>query len=175
MLPEFAYSLYQRFEKEGIPILLAGGWAVCHHGYSRFTRDVDWICSRADEAKAKVLMHSMGFSEAFDAMATRFQLISEPGYPPVDLIWVSPETFSKMEVTDQRTGLHRDIPVIDFEALISMKLYALKDNADRKGKDLLDIRLLLAENPHVLSEKRLRDLCEKFAGPNGYELIHNLS
>jgi hypothetical protein len=33
MLPEFAHSLYQSFEREGIPLLLAGGWAVCHHGY----------------------------------------------------------------------------------------------------------------------------------------------
>ncbi|WP_193213214.1 hypothetical protein [Luteolibacter marinus] len=48
MLPDFAQSLYDRFDREGIPLLLAGGWAVSHHGYNRFTRDVDWICSRAD-------------------------------------------------------------------------------------------------------------------------------
>jgi hypothetical protein len=52
MLPEFAHSLHERFVREGIPLLLAGGWAVCHHGYSRLTSDVDWICSRADETRA---------------------------------------------------------------------------------------------------------------------------
>jgi hypothetical protein len=52
MLPEFAHSFHERFAREGIPLLLAGGWAVCHHGYSRLTNDVDWICSRADEASA---------------------------------------------------------------------------------------------------------------------------
>ncbi|MCX6879023.1 MAG: hypothetical protein NTW21_35225 [Verrucomicrobia bacterium] len=41
--PDFAQSLYQRFDREGIPLLLAGGWAVSFHGYSRYTRDVDWI------------------------------------------------------------------------------------------------------------------------------------
>lgn len=41
MLPEFAHSLYQSFEREGIPLLLAGGWAVCHHGYTRYTNDID--------------------------------------------------------------------------------------------------------------------------------------
>lgn len=35
MIPGFAQSLYDRFEREGIPLLLAGGWAVCHHGYVR--------------------------------------------------------------------------------------------------------------------------------------------
>ena len=47
MLPEFAHSLYQSFEREGIPLLLAGGWAVCHHGYTRLTLDVDWVCPRS--------------------------------------------------------------------------------------------------------------------------------
>jgi hypothetical protein len=43
MIPDHAQTLYSRFEQEGIPLLLAGGWAVNHHGYSRYTRDVDWI------------------------------------------------------------------------------------------------------------------------------------
>lgn len=45
-LPEFAYSLFQHFAEEGIPLVLAGGWAVCFHGYSRTTLDLDYICAR---------------------------------------------------------------------------------------------------------------------------------
>lgn len=175
MLPEFAQSLYERFDREGIPLLLAGGWAVCHHGYTRYTKDVDWICSRANETKAKSLMASLGFSEAFDAMATRFQLTHNPGFIPFDLLWVDSQTFVKMAATDQRTGLHGDIPVIGLESLLAMKLYAVKDNETRHGKDLLDIRELLALNSHVFSEQKLRELCEKFAGPHGYDLVRRIS
>ena len=171
MLPEFAHSLHQRFEREGIPLLLAGGWAVCHHGYSRFTRDVDWICSRADEARALALMDSLGFGVAYQSMATRFQLINHPEFPPVDLLWVCPETFAKMATTDQRTGPHNDIPVIDLEALLAMKLHALKDQEERDGRDLLDIRLLLKQNARAITESHLRELCERFAGPDAYALI----
>lgn len=120
-------------------------------------------------------MESLGFGIAFQSMATRFQLIKHPETPPVDLLWVSPETFSKMATTNQRTGPHDDIPVIDLESLLAMKLHALKDQEERGGRDLLDIRLLLRVNAHAITEVRLRELCERFAGPDAYALIRPMS
>ena len=175
MIPEFAHSLYHTFEREGIPLLLAGGWAVCYHGYTRYTNDVDWICSREHEEKAIGLMKSLGFEIVFESMATRFLRRRQLDLLPIDLLWVSGETFAKMAVTDRRTGRHNDIPVIDFETLLAMKLHALKDQEERKSKDLLDIRCLLAENQGVIPEAHLRELCERFAGPHAYDMIHNLS
>lgn len=171
MLPEFAHSLYQKFEREGIPLLLAGGWAVCHHGYSRYTNDIDWICSRAEESRALDLMQSLGFEIVFESMATRFQHKKHFDLLPVDLLWVSAETFSKMAATDQRTGKRAEMLVIDFESLLAMKLHALKDDKEREGKDLLDIRLLLKENKGAMTEDRLREICERFAGPDAYKLV----
>lgn len=175
MIPDFAHSLFDRFSREGIPLLLAGGWAVCHHGYSRYTNDVDWICSRADEARAIALMHSLGFNIVFEAMATRFQRKNPLEMMPIDLLWVSQETFAKMSATNQKTGIHGDIPVIDLESLLAMKVHALKDRATRKDRDLLDIRFLLEENAGAISEAQLRELCQKYAGPDAYNLIHTIS
>ncbi len=171
MIPEFAQSLYDRFSREGIPLLLAGGWAVCHHGYTRYTNDIDWICSRADETRALETMKSLGFQIDFESMATRFKHSKHLEMPPVDLLWVSTETFSKMHSADQKTGHHGNIPVISLESLLAMKLFALKDDKERKGKDLLDIRYLLGENPNAISEARLVELCEQFAPPEAYKLI----
>lgn len=171
MIPDFAQSLYERFESEGIPLLLAGGWAVCHHGYSRYTNDIDWICSRANETRALEVMSSLDFEITFEAMATRFQHKKHLDLAPVDLLWVSAESFTKMAITEQKTGRHGNIPVIDFEALLAMKLHALKDEKERKGKDILDIRFLLAENPHTITEENLRKLCERYAGPDAYHHV----
>jgi hypothetical protein len=38
MIPDFAQSLYDRFEREGIPLLLPGGWAVCHPDAYNYVR-----------------------------------------------------------------------------------------------------------------------------------------
>lgn len=167
----FVHSLFQRFEQEGIPLLLAGGWAVRHHGYSRYTNDIDWICSRVDESRALELMRSLGFEVVFESMATRCRHPKHLDLLPVDLLWVSPETFAKMALSDQRTGNHADMPVIDFESLLAMKLHALKDDQERDGKDLLDIRLLLRENKGVMNENRLREICERYAGPDAYKMV----
>jgi hypothetical protein len=36
-IKDFAKSLFDRFEEEEIPLLLAGGWAVTSYGFSRNT------------------------------------------------------------------------------------------------------------------------------------------
>jgi hypothetical protein len=152
MLPNHAGNFHATFERAGIPLLLAGGWAVNHHGYSRMTRDVDWVCSLAKEKEACELMKSLGFTKTSIGMASRFIKIHNLAFPPVDLIWVD-----------------QDIPVVGFETLLAMKFHALKDDKHRQGRDVLDIRSLLKYNPDRLPEGRLRELSERYAGPGIYE------
>ena len=73
MIPDFAQTLYDRFEREGIPLLLAGGWAVRHHGYSRITLDVDWVCQRSKKSAAVDLMDTLHFTKCSEGMASRFK------------------------------------------------------------------------------------------------------
>ncbi len=174
MLPEFAHSLYQRFEREGIPLLLAGGWAVCHHGYSRVTLDIDWVCPRSREIEAIALMNQLGFEKTTTGMASRFVRRDQPGFPYIDLIWVDDATIEKMMEPGQTTGLRGEIPVISFKALLAMKLHALKDGAARDHKDLLDLRMLLRYSPSNIAESELRILCERYAGPNAYRQLRDL-
>jgi hypothetical protein len=39
----------------------------------------------------------------------------------------------------------------------------------------LDIRFLLDENQHAITDERFRELCERFAGPNAYNLVRMTS
>lgn len=173
MFPELGRSLHDRFESAGIPLMLAGGWAVGHYGHSRYTRDIDWVCSREHEQRAKEVMASLGFVIEFESMATRFRHPSDPSVVPIDLIWVNSASFEKMGRTRERTTERKDIPVIDFEALLAMKINALKDGETRDHRDLLDLRKLLRYNPKAISEKHLQDLCLKYGGPNAYSLVRN--
>lgn len=171
MLPGFAHSLYQSFEREGIPLLLAGGWAVCYHGYTRLTLDIDWVSPRSKEIEAITLMDRLGFDKTTDGLASRFKLRGEPGFPYIDLIWVDDVTFSRMADEDSSETGKQAVPVINFRALLAMKLFALKDNDTRQGKDLLDIRLLLHYGHLKISDEEFKALCERHAGPGSYEKI----
>ena len=63
------------------------------------------------------------------------------------------------------------VPVINFRALLAMKLFALKDGEARDFKDLLDIRLLLRYNDNKISDEELQEMCLRYAGPNAYHQI----
>ena len=138
--------MFELFEQEGIPLLLAGGWAVTAHGFSRNTLDLDWVCSRSREADAVAAMAKLGFEPRSDGMATRFQYHRDLAFPFVDLIWVDDESITRMSGDiDHSMGVR----VVSFEALIAMKLFALKDDEHRKGRDLRDLQELLTRNPDI--------------------------
>jgi hypothetical protein len=120
-------------------------------------------------------MKSHGFEIVFEGMATRFDHLKHHDLLPVDLLWVRAETFTRMAATTQRTGKRAEMPVIDFESLIAMKLDALKDNEARHGKDMLEIRNLLGENRDVLSEAKLLEMCERFAGHDADKHVRMIS
>jgi len=174
-LPEPAESLFAVFERASIPLLLAGGWAVSHHGYARQTVDIDWICSRKNKELTLDLMRDIGFRDAFHGMATRFLRNNDPFFPPIDFLWVDSETFRMMSRTPERAGRHRKIPVIQLNHLLAMKIRALADNQARQGRDLLDIRFLLDNNPDTVSEEELRRLCEHYGPAEAYAMIKEYS
>lgn len=173
MIPEFAKSLYDSFEREGIPLLLAGGWAVCHHGYTRLTLDVDWICRRSDEAAAIALMDRLNFSKLSNGMASRFKSRKSAAFPFIDLIWVDDATFTVMAAPDPETTKTSEVPVVNFRTLLAMKLFALKDDQAREHKDLLDIRFLLKYGYQRISDEEFKTLCERYAGPHAYDKINS--
>ncbi len=165
---DFAKSLFKRFEEENIPLLLAGGWAVTSYGFSRNTIDIDWVCSRNREDDAVGLMTKLGFQAVSAGMATRFQYARDLACPAVDMIWVNNESFEQMcGAIDPTLGVR----VITFEGLIAMKLYALKDDKLRKGKDLRDLQELLERNHGKITEADLRSMCAKYACPEVFDKL----
>lgn len=146
---------------------------MCHHGYSRLTLDVDWVCPRSREADAIALMGRLHFDKCTDGMASRFKSRKHAAFPYVDLIWVDDSSFEKMAEPDQENAGSLRVPVINFRALLAMKLHALKDGETRDHKDLLDIRSLLRYGHTHISEEELKALCERYAAPGAYEKIRS--
>ena len=167
-LKDFSKSLFERFEEAGIPLLLAGGWAVNSYGFSRNTLDVDWVCARGRAQDAITLMSDLGFDAVSDGMATRFRYRRDFAFPAIDLIWVNDETFARM-IGEIDPGL--GVRLVTFEGLIAMKLHALKDDEQRKGRDLRDLQELLAKHPGRIPEQDLRGMCAKYAGHGAYDRL----
>ena len=171
MLPDSIASLHNLLKSRGIDVLLAGGWAVNEHGFARETRDIDWIARQDQKDLAQEFLKSAGFRIGSDSnLVTRF-LPQIPTIPTIDLLWVDSDTFEQLNVGKTLGGRLGTIPVLSFNNLIALKVYALKDNEDRDGRDLMDIRRLLRANPGLLSEELLRSLCDRYGPPGAYDLI----
>ena len=104
-------------------------------------------------------------------MASRFKSRKDAVFPYVDLIWVDDSTFAKMAEVDPAEVAKQRVPVINFRALLAMKLFALKDDHARQHKDLLDIRFLLTYGHFRISDEEFKALCERYAGPDAYDKI----
>lgn len=116
-------------------------------------------------------MERLQFSKFSDGMASRFKSRRNVVFPYIDLIWVDDATFAIMAAPDPSEVKTPDVPVINYRALLAMKLFALKDDQAREHKDLLDIRFLLKYNHQRISDDEFKVLCERYAGPNAYDKI----
>ncbi|GAA5126951.1 nucleotidyl transferase AbiEii/AbiGii toxin family protein [Luteolibacter yonseiensis] len=108
-------------------------------------------------------------------MASRFKNRRIPVFPYIDLIWVDDSTFAKMAEADPADARKERVPVINFRALLAMKLYALKDGQTRQHKDLLDIRALLSYGYLKIPDEEFKVLCERYSGPLAYDQIKSNS
>ena len=112
MLPESIESLYRLLRDREIKVLLAGGWAVNEHGYSRQTVDVDWVASEKEKDPIQSLMRLLKFTpESESNLVTRF-VPKTLELPTVDFLWVDPSTFSKLDTNDSFAGRHKAIPML---------------------------------------------------------------
>ena len=116
-------------------------------------------------------MDRLHFTKTSVGMASRFKNRKHPAFPYVDLIWVDDSSFAKMAEPDFPAAEKQAVPVINYKALLAMKLFALKDGEERDHKDLLDIRLLLKYGHIRISDEEFKALCERYAGPGAYDKI----
>lgn len=131
-----------------LPLLVIGGHAVNAYGYSRTTLDVDFLVAVESFNKWRPALESIGYvwKGQTDTFARMDPPETTPPSFPIDLMFVSGETFDKLH------GDKLDLPFGDAVLpvpkpihLIALKLHAMK-NAERfkRGKDLPDILNLIS-------------------------------
>src|SRR5215210_2222135 len=117
-----AHQASQKLREAGIPHALAGGLAVCAHGYPRTTDDVDFLVG--DEAFEK---HEGGF------VTLKVPLIAI-GDVRVDFVSIDESKAEKRQLRPavEEPPISDGIPIVPLPALVYMKLKAgrQKDTAD---------------------------------------------
>ena len=142
---EVAQQCHAALRAAGIPHAIAGGVAVCLHGYQRNTVDLDLIVRREDTKLVRAVLESAGLSwSAADAefrsptgIAVQFLLAGDRAGTD------SPVRFP--DPAEKRTLVEQEgLPVLTLARLIESKIACGEGNLRRSYKDFADVVELIA-------------------------------
>jgi len=157
------------------PFVLIGGHAVNFYGFSRQTGDIDFIVNSEDKSWWVETLGKLKYSVfQDDQYFTRFKP-STLGEWPIDLMYVSSDTFQKM--LDQSVvgdvGF-ATLQVISARHLITLKIHAISSGQKHRYlKDYLDIAWLLDNKKSDLNADELKELCIKYADISLYNKLNS--
>ena len=92
MILELIERLAREAEKRNVEFLVIGGHAVVHHGYERMTTDVDFLSEQGAREAWLSTLWEFGYELAVEPPAFVQFSKQEPGWPQVDIIFVSEGT-----------------------------------------------------------------------------------
>lgn len=133
--------LTEFFERESLDYAVIGAFALYAYGYTRATRDLDFITRI--EYQNKIIRHleSLGFEtlNRSEGFSNHLHLI---GNARIDLVYIGGETADIVFKSTYKRLIFQDleIPVVSPEHLVALKLFAIQNDPNRKFKELADIK-----------------------------------
>lgn len=133
--------LTEFFERENLDYAIIGAFALYAYGYTRATRDIDFITRAEYQNKIVGYLESLGFgtlnrSEGFSSH------LHTIGSIRIDMVYIEGETADNVFNDSNKRLIFKDmeLPVASPEHLIALKLFAIHNEPTRKYKELADIR-----------------------------------
>lgn len=132
------------FEQEGLDYAVIGAFALYSYGYTRATKDIDFITRAEYQQRIIDYLSSLGF-ETLNRSAGFSNHLHPIGQIRIDLVYVGNKTANIIFSSTKKKLLfeHLKLPVISPEHLIAMKLFAIQNDPDRKYKELADIKEII--------------------------------
>jgi hypothetical protein len=170
-MPIFA-PVFLALGEAGAPFLVIGGHAVVLHGHLRNTFDLDLLIAESNLAAARTALNDMGYRTYFETDAF-LQLQAPENLPPLDLMIVDDQTFSRIEATAHQKVLDgQQIRIPDALRLIALKLHATRDRTRRTTEtDWQDVVGLLLATNRTLEDPELRAIISVYGGNEAFAEI----
>ncbi|MEW6186828.1 MAG: nucleotidyl transferase AbiEii/AbiGii toxin family protein [Thermodesulfobacteriota bacterium] len=132
------------FNQRNFDYAVVGAFALFAYGYTRATSDIDFITRNEYQDTIVRHLESLGFetlhrSEGFSNHLNPTEAVR------IDLVYIDPETAGIIFEASQRKTIlgNLELSVVSPEHLLALKLFAVKNDPDRKFKEFADIKELL--------------------------------
>jgi hypothetical protein len=133
--------LTEFFDREHLDFAVIGAFALYAYGYTRATRDIDFITRFENQQKTVTYLESLGFETLHCSNGYSNHLHTTDGVR-IDLVYVDGETADLIFKAAWTKSFFEDfeLPVVSPEHLIALKLFAIRNDPDRKYRELADIK-----------------------------------
>ncbi len=155
-LDELLKLSHQLLANVGAPHAVIGAFGMSAHGYQRATNDIDFLVDGDFRSKVEAEFMGAGFT-VFNANEEVLQL-KGPGM--VDILFAR-RPLSKLMLTRENLTRILEVPVLDAEDIIGLKIQALASNPSRKFRELGDIQAL-CEIKKPLDWERIKKYADLF-------------
>ena len=169
----FFATIHEEAARRKLRLLVIGGLAVNHYGFSRETGDLDFFISQNERAQWVKMLADFGYANFHDGgNFIQYQAPDKNAWP-VDLMLVQEKTFAPIFAASHDAeffGVKTKVPAL--EHLIALKLHALKNTRmHRFLKDFLDVENLIQINRLDVKAPKIRELFDKYGTQDLYEKI----
>lgn len=160
-------------DKEGVPCILIGGFAVNYYKVSRNTADIDFLIIKEDLKKISSALKEAGYRQSStEENFAQFES-SHLSLRNVDFMFVDRPTLDKiLKEAKPITIAGQKFIVPSLNHLIALKLHSIKNNEKlRLLKDLPDIVSLIRKNNIDAEDNKFKELCLKYGTEGLYQRI----
>ena len=155
--PNLLASLRNLCQDQGIQWAIIGGLALAVHGQLRNTDDIDILVDRLPrphEAADARYMERFGFYRAKSSTGTVMTIDHrQDGYCEL-LVAETPLMKHALKTAKNQTMLRCQVPVVEPDTLVALKIHAMVSTPSRRAKDMPDIVSVLEKSHPDLTEIR---------------------
>lgn len=160
-------KIVKAFDERDVNYALIGGLAMALRGVQRATLDADFILLSEDLDLVDGILHDMGYRREFQSENVSHYLAADPALGRIDLLHAfRPATLSMLQRADRLTLTSNcEIPVVQTEDIIGLKVQAAVNDPEREISDWSDIMQLVeysARSGKTLDWELVADYLELF-------------
>ena len=157
-------ELLRKFSEQNVRFALIGGFAFHVAGFTRATKDIDFLVEAEDLGKIKDIMKKLGYELTHES--PEFSNYWHPMGPLgcVDYLHAHREYTRKMLARARRHKILNDIdvPVLIPEDIIGLKVQSIANNPKRHALDMADIEYLIRESANKLDRDMVKEYFHLF-------------
>jgi len=166
-------ELLQKFSEQNIQFALIGGFALHVAGFTRATKDIDFLIESEDLGKIKSIMTRLGYELTHESLEFSNYWHPVASLGCVDYLHAHREYTRKMLKRAKKHKILKnfEVPVLIPEDIIGLKVQSMVNNPKRYALDMADIEYLIREKSDHLDFDIIKEYFHLFDRDNELDTL----